>query len=97
MILNATGEPPVYYMRLSGYWPLHETGSAWNCPNCGALRFSNSVHHCITTPRVGFTATPERKPHKCPICEGTGEVDGKGTTYPKETCHVCKGECVLWG
>ena len=50
-----------------------------------------------------------QRPHKCPVCDGTGLVSkppgvagdqstwssGSGAVGPY-TCHVCKGEGVLW-
>ena len=39
-------------------------------------------------------------PHKCPVCEGTGQApaglgvdNGTGTV----TCHACGGTGVIWG
>lgn len=45
----------------------------------------------------------EKKPHKCPLCKGSGEskthsfkVEGKSTIYPAP-CKPCKGEGIVWG
>lgn len=40
----------------------------------------------------------ERKPHKCPICDGTGtqaKVSPRafGTAVK---CHACDGTCIVW-
>lgn len=44
----------------------------------------------------------EPKPHKCPVCNGTGKNSDVTTSYGAishyiEQCLACKGACVLWG
>jgi hypothetical protein len=44
----------------------------------------------------------ERKPHKCPVCDGTGKnpnvtTSYGGTSHFIEKCLACNGACVLWG
>uniref|UniRef100_A0A6M3L751 Putative chaperone n=1 Tax=viral metagenome TaxID=1070528 RepID=A0A6M3L751_9ZZZZ len=39
-------------------------------------------------------------PHKCPVCEGTGQtpgVLGPGTLTGPVTCHACGGTGIIWG
>jgi hypothetical protein len=45
----------------------------------------------------------DRKPHKCPVCNGHGQIQRihsqpTSTSCNPEfhTCPACKGECVLW-
>jgi hypothetical protein len=40
-----------------------------------------------------------RKPHKCPICNGTGGLYSVSDEEEKlfSACKACKGACVLWG
>jgi|SRR5882724_1006987 len=53
---------------------------------------------------------PEKKPHKCPICDGNGkyisvdiqskmstisvEIDALGRHWVK--CHICQGKGIIW-
>lgn len=39
---------------------------------------------------------PYQRPHKCPLCEGSGKV-WPGGTIGYEHCGVCKGKGLLWG
>jgi hypothetical protein len=67
---------------------------------------------CCDTPKEHVTIpdlpTPERKPHKCPVCAGTGLVSrpphiaGDVYTWTDNqtgpyTCNACGGVGVLWG
>jgi len=39
-------------------------------------------------------------PHKCPVCEGTGQTPGTlgpGTLTGPITCHACGGAGIIWG
>jgi len=44
------------------------------------------------------------RPHKCPICDGNGEIitnhnellTSHATKFPKKICHCCDGKGVLW-
>jgi hypothetical protein len=61
-----------------------------------------------TTVVYGPVPFTERKPHKCPVCQGTGIVsrppwiagdigewtDSGNNTYP---CKACDGKGVIWG
>ena len=40
-----------------------------------------------------------KRPHKCPICEGTGKVQVAGNTTAILTtaCHGCDGKGIVWG
>lgn len=35
-------------------------------------------------------SNPGRFPHRCPICDGSGQYLGK-------TCHGCEGKGIVWG
>ena len=46
-----------------------------------------------------------RKPYKCPVCEGTGKVDGTNTygaeegicsEFRTEDCRACDGKGIVW-
>lgn len=54
-----------------------------------------------------FRFPTDRKPHKCPVCDGTGLVSkpvgmaGDQTTWVTDNvephqCHACIGSGVLW-
>lgn len=35
----------------------------------------------------------EKKPHRCPVCDGFGEL----ILVEKNTCHACEGTGIVWG
>ena len=37
-----------------------------------------------------------RRPHKCPICQGTG-LFYNFSTLVNEKCKSCEGKCIVWG
>lgn len=37
----------------------------------------------------------EKKPYKCPVCDGTGNVIVE-SLHQTKLCHPCKGAGVLW-
>ena len=43
----------------------------------------------------------DRKPHKCPLCEGAGKVNllmhEKGTPIITKGCDACEGKGIVWG
>ena len=44
------------------------------------------------------THNNNRKPHKCPVCDGSGENDiCSGSLTQIETCHGCSGTGIVWG
>lgn len=49
-----------------------------------------------------FDPNKEKKPYKCPVCEGTGKVSRPpwiaGNIYQwVSTCQACSGSGVIWG
>lgn len=71
------------------------------CLKCGQEMGDTTAHTCalITT----YPPMPERRPWRCPVCDGTGK-----TTYPfapaalyemheQEPCHACNGTGIVWG
>ena len=101
-----SGEPIEYYMSVAsgGWWPYGSLSTSTStCPNCGGTCFSTRAHHCPTAvgiPSVWVSPQPERKPHVCPVCTGSGDVDDTqqaDTALRAKQCPACKGACVLWG
>jgi len=37
----------------------------------------------------------DKKPHKCPVCEGQGGFYISGTMDSE--CHACEGKGIVWG
>lgn len=37
------------------------------------------------------------KPHKCPVCNGTGKVPHPSGMVAPVDCKACQGAGVLWG
>jgi len=45
-----------------------------------------------------MTEPANKRPHKCPICEGTGQVSAKGNAiHSSVCCHGCDGKGIVWG
>ena len=47
---------------------------------------------------------PPKKPHKCPVCEGKGNSQGKTQQHPNyefcmeyASCPTCEGKGIVWG
>jgi len=64
------------------------------CPHCG-----KEIENLLIT-----INTKDMKPHKCPVCGGSGRVPmcasswQSYTTYiPEKTCHACNGAGIVWG
>lgn len=57
------------------------------CASCG------EVNNII----VSVNKTPEKRPHKCPICDGRG-INRVGDAFVSwdEKCHACE-KGVVWG
>ena len=48
----------------------------------------------------GRRSQGQRKPHVCPFCTGSGDVDDTqqaDTALRAKQCPACYGEFVLWG
>lgn len=41
----------------------------------------------------------ERKPHKCPLCEGSGKrlIEFPNGTFISDSCRACEGKGIVWG
>ena len=67
------------------------------CHKCGMEIGDTTTHSCalVTT----FPPTDERRPWKCPVCNGSGKVlpVGSATTITEYVCHACKGTGIVWG
>lgn len=102
--MNATGEPVDYYVSMSG-----GRSSIHHCINCGY--WYTGYHDCsgatlapyagpaLWPQTVPVWPQPERKPHVCPVCTGTGKVQTSSAAADTggDTCPACAGACVLWG
>jgi len=46
-----------------------------------------------------MTEPVSKRPHKCPICEGTGRTSPNGnmSQYSSVVCHGCDGKGIVWG
>jgi len=71
-----------------------------NCPDCVATSFADG---CPKHSGRFTYAYFERKPFRCPVCEGRGVVSpafygffSLGMSTSPVLCHACKGEGVLW-
>jgi hypothetical protein len=66
--------------------------------------------YCGKSAKIGCCCASQypdlRKPHKCPVCEGTGEMFDKRSSgdsneliieHGWKTCNACKGEGIVWG
>jgi hypothetical protein len=47
-----------------------------------------------TVRALGSRAYHTKKPHKCPVCDGSMYVESLGIG---SKCHSCEGKGVLWG
>jgi hypothetical protein len=71
------------------------------CMKCGKEMGDTAAHTCalVTT----YSPTPERRPWRCPVCNGNGKEPGTslpGTVYESkkiEPCHACNGIGIVWG
>lgn len=86
------------------YSPNYVNG--YNCPGCSAW-VPNGIHHSCNVPpntaTISIFPKIDMKPHKCPVCEGKGQVpfnpaeplssDRDKTSWP---CKPCSGGGVLW-
>ncbi len=62
-------------------------------PECACYCHDNSSFK-------SYFRSSNRKPHKCPVCNGAGKLEDyveefELVTGPK--CHACNGAGVLWG
>jgi len=39
----------------------------------------------------------EMKPHKCPVCNGSGKALDQFGYAPPASCHACSGTGIVWG
>ncbi len=35
-------------------------------------------------------------PHKCPVCDGSGQVPSQFTTSTQANCSACNGSGIVW-
>lgn len=70
--------------------------NAFSCRNCSSEMFDENTPYFLTVkPNEIGSPNAQKKPHKCPVCNGSGEHEYIFDL--KEKCRACKGECVLWG
>jgi DnaJ-class molecular chaperone len=68
------------------------------CPKCGQEMGDTTAHSCalVTT----YPPMPERRPWKCPVCNGTGKAVQCDVMTPITVpvpCPACNGACIVWG
>lgn len=66
--------------------------SMYWCPACGLAH--DSVTVCPPLPLA------QQKPFKCPVCDGVGVVQARGTisnAFSTEQCSGCNGTGIVWG
>jgi hypothetical protein len=51
-----------------------------------------SINHILCDLDTGYR---NKKPHKCPVCDGIGGTKVSGTI--DEECHACEGKGIVWG
>lgn len=72
--------------------PIHGWYKAWQCPSCAALPNASQP------PPMRFG---EKRPWRCPVCEGRGSVpagfytNGISTSTSNEKCRSCE-DGVIW-
>ena len=75
--------------------------------SCGTSWVSNQDIKLNVLSTVHWGIWPEeqteKKPHKCPVCHGAGEVDellysnAATSACGKTTCRSCGGTGIVWG
>ena len=64
------------------------------CEHCGDhIPTSGMCTTCLCYPK------PERKPHKCPVCGGSGvvwEYPASWVGSERVECHTCNGKGIVW-
>jgi hypothetical protein len=88
----------------------------WGCPCCGAaLNTGGSCYNCgwgtvryYVSEQGSSPSEAEKKPHKCPCCDGAGKVS-RPPWIPGDVeswtsgdigvyeCRSCNGTGVVWG
>ena len=78
------------------------------CLECKKFTGGCPWHNSSYQISYGYVAGPDKKPYKCPVCDGTGKVsrpphiagdisewvDSQTGPYP---CQACEGKGVIWG
>lgn len=95
--------------------PLKEktcSNSECKCPQCLDKRISElkrKLEEQMEIFKCQFSAQHYReskKPHKCPVCEGSGKDKNKLVAEPYDNnikilveppCHSCEGKGIVWG
>ncbi len=78
------------------------------CPCCNLDSTQQHEQYCPLHPANINERMKYEKPHKCPICNGTGSVSGGfysrpgdvntwSSTVSVEQCRACEGEGIIWG
>ena len=68
------------------------------CPKCGKEMGDTTAHACqqlIVPP-----PEPMRRPWRCPVCQGEGELPAQwpqATDNAKHPCHACGSTGIVWG
>ena len=78
------------------------------CPHCGlgdiwwndaAPRYCAGCEQAWGSPPAEATLKPGLTPHRCPVCEGRGAVQGGfygDQALLTQKCRACDGKMILW-